>query len=146
MIVRAWWLTALLLTAAPSAAHAQIFFADKPNPTFTLGPLFVRAGVDSKLGRIPVDVMFSVVVPPNESVADVEQDLYLLWPGDVVGDRKLGAADPALEKDIAGRGFTVIGGGRLALTVRNRWHSRIMVRLAKCMRSQPGLAEPGESR
>ncbi|TMQ16602.1 MAG: hypothetical protein E6K82_23160 [Candidatus Rokuibacteriota bacterium] len=119
MIVRAWWLTALLLTAAPSAAHAQIFFADKPNPTFTLGPLFVRAGVDSKLGRIPVDVMFSVVVPPNESVADVEQDLYLLWPGDVVGDRKLGAADPALEKDIAGRGFTVIGGGRLALTVRN---------------------------
>ena len=61
MTLRAWWLTALLLTAAPSAAHAQIFFAEKPNPTFTLGPLFVRASVDPKLGRIPVDVMFSVM-------------------------------------------------------------------------------------
>lgn len=119
MIVRAWWLAALLLAAAPTPASAQIFFAEKPNPTFTLGPLFVRASVTSKLGPTPVDVLFSVVVPPNESVAGLEQDLYLLWPGEAVGDPKLGATEAALEKDIADRGFTAIGGGRLALTTRN---------------------------
>jgi len=134
MTLRAWWLTALLLTAAPSAAHAQIFFAEKPNPTFTLGPLFVRASVDPKLGRIPVDVMFSVVVPPSDSVAGVEQDLYLLWPGDVVADPKLGAADAALERAVAERGFTVIGGGRLALTARD---------LYQVGRRAPAQALPG---
>jgi hypothetical protein len=119
MTRRAWLLAGLLLAAAPGAAHAQIFFGDKPNPSFTLGPLFVRASVTPKLGTIPVDVLFSVVVPPAESIAGVEQDLYLLWPSDVVADPKLGAADPALDKTITERGFTAIGGGRLRLTTRN---------------------------
>jgi hypothetical protein len=120
MSLRVWWLTALLLLlAAPRAVHAQIFFAEKPNPTFTLGPLFVRASVAPTLGPVPVDLMFSVVVPPTQSAAAVEQDLYLLWPGAALADRALGPTEPALEKDVEARGFTVIGGGRLALTLRD---------------------------
>ncbi len=115
---RAWALAALLL-AAPGGAHAQTFFAEKPNPPFTIGPLFVRAALSPKLGPIPVNINFSVVIPPGQDAAAVEQDLYLLWPGDIVADPKLGPADPALEKDLTARGFTVIGGGRLPLTARN---------------------------
>src|SRR2546427_4978775 len=117
MIGRAWGLAALLLLAAPGVARAQTFFAEHPGPAFTIGPLFVRATVTPKLGPPKVDVSFSIVVPPGQSV--VEQDLYLLWPGEVVGEPGLGPADPALEKDVADRGFTVIGGGRLSLTARN---------------------------
>jgi len=120
---RAWALAALLLGAARGVAHAQIFFGARPNPTFTLGPLFVRASVTPRLGGIPVDVMFSIVVPPTVSAAAIEQDLYLLWPGDIVADRTLGATDPALEKDVAARGFTVIGGGRLELTTRDMFRT-----------------------
>jgi hypothetical protein len=119
MTRRAWVLTALLLAAAPGVAHAQIFFTEKSPPKFTIGPLFVRASIDPTLGPTKVDVNFSIVVPPNESIG-VGQDLYLLWPGEVLPDRKLSATtDPALEKDVAERGFTVIGGGRLALAARN---------------------------
>jgi hypothetical protein len=49
----------------------------------------------------------------------MEQDLYLLWPGEVLPEPQLGAGDAALDRDLAERGFTVIGGGRLALTARN---------------------------
>jgi hypothetical protein len=119
MIARAWGLAALLLLAAPGVSHAQIFFAEKAAPAFTIGPLFVRASVDPKLGPIKVDINFSIVVPPNQTGASLEQDLYLLWPSDVLGDPKLGAPEPAIEKDLAERGFTVIGGGRLPLTARN---------------------------
>jgi hypothetical protein len=120
MTGRAWWLVALLLAAAPGAAHAQIFFAERPDPAFTLGTLFVRASVSPALGPVPVDVMFSLVVPSTQTAASIEQDLYLLWPGEALGDATLGStADAALEKDITDRGFTVIGGGRLPLTARN---------------------------
>jgi hypothetical protein len=49
MTGRAWVLTALLL-AAPGVAHAQTFFAEHPAPAFEIGPLFVRASVEPKLG------------------------------------------------------------------------------------------------
>ncbi|HET7343901.1 MAG TPA: hypothetical protein VFL90_20730 [Methylomirabilota bacterium] len=118
-MTRTAWALALLLAVAPGAAHAQIFFGDKPHPSFMLGPLFVRASVTPKLGDIPVDVFFSVVIPPNESIAGVEQDLYLLWPGQVLGDPALGGGEPALATTVSERGFKVTGGGRLRLTVRN---------------------------
>ena len=119
MTLRAWALTALLLVAAPGVARAQIFFGAQSAPAFTLGPLFVRASVDPKLGPVKVDISFSIVPPPGRSVAGIEQDLYLLWPGEALPDPRLGATEPALEKDLEERGFTVIGGGRLALTARN---------------------------
>ena len=119
MTVRAWVLAALLLLGAPGVGHAQIFFAERPAPAFTLGPLFVRASVDRGLDPVRVDVSFSVVVPPGASGAGLEQDLYLLWPGEILADPSLGPGEAALDKDVADRGFTVIGGGRLGVSVRN---------------------------
>ena len=98
MIPRAWVLTTLLLAAAPGVAHAQIFFAEHPAPPFTIGPLFLRATVEPKLGPPKIDISFSIVVPPGQSVA--EQDLYLLWPGEVIAEPGLGPGDAALEKDV----------------------------------------------
>ena len=118
MTVRAWVLTALLL-AAPGVAHAQVFFAEHPAPPFTIGPLFVRASIDPTLGPPKIDISFSLVVPPGHSIA--EQDLYFLWPGEILPDPALGPPEPALEKEIADRGFTVIGGGRVGLTARNMY-------------------------
>lgn len=119
MTLRAWALTVLLLSAAPGVARAQTFFAEHPAPAFTIGPLFVRASVDPKLRPPKVDINFSLVVPAGQSV--VEQDLYLLWPGDIVAEPGLGPADSALEKDVAGRGFTVIASGRVALLARDAY-------------------------
>jgi hypothetical protein len=120
MTRRAWVLTALLLAAAPGVAHAQTFFAERPAPSFTIGPLFVRASVNPKLELPKIDINFSLVVPPGESI--VEQDLYLLWPGEVVPDASLGPGEPALEKEVTSRGFTVIGGGRVALLARDAYN------------------------
>ena len=118
MTARAWVLTALLV-AAPGIAHAQTFFAEHPAPAFTIGPLFLRASVDPNLGPPKIDISFSLVVPPGQSV--VEQDLYLLWPGEVIAEKGMGPAGAALEQDVAGRGFTVIGGGRVSMTARNAY-------------------------
>jgi hypothetical protein len=118
MTRRAWVLAALLLGAAPGVAHGQIFFTEKQAPGFTIGPLFLRASINPSLGPTKVDVNFSIVVPADSSVG-IEQDLYLLWPGEVLPDRTLPATEPALEKDVAARGFTVVGGGRLPLVARN---------------------------
>jgi hypothetical protein len=115
---RAWALAALLLAAAPAAAHAQIFVASRANPGFTIGPLFVQANVTPQLGHVAVNVLWSVVVPPTVSPTAIEQDLYLLWPGAVVADPKIGPPDPALARDITGRGFTVIDEGRIPLGAR----------------------------
>ncbi len=106
----------LLLVAAPATAHAQVFLASKPNPPFEIGPLFVRASVTPKLGAIDVNVIWSVVLPATRSAAGVEQDLYLMWPGSLVPDAKLGKSDPALEKYITDRGFAMKTSGRLTLT------------------------------
>ena len=64
MIVRAWVLTALLLVA-PGVAHAQVFFAAHPAPSFTIGPFFVRASVNPTLGPPRIDISFAraTIVP-----------------------------------------------------------------------------------
>ena len=123
MTLGAWALTALLLSAAPGVAHAQTFFAERAAPDFTIGPLFVRASVTPSLGTLDVSVIWSLVLPASRSAAGVEQDLYLMWPGAVVADAKLGPGDPALDKYIAGRGFTVTGSGRLSMTAQNLYRT-----------------------
>ena len=119
MTTRAWGLAALLWLAAPAAAHAQLFIATRPDPAFAIGPLFVQAAVTPALGPIVVEVLFSVDVPPTRSAADVEQDLFLLWPSAVVPDPAAGPPDPALEKYLAARGLDVIDSGRVGLAARN---------------------------
>lgn len=120
---RAWALAALLALAAPATAHAQIFVASRANPSFAIGPLFIRGKVTPALGQVAVDVFFSIDVPAGKSAVDIEQDLFLLWPGAVTADPKLGKPDPAVEKHVTERGFTAIDSGRVALSARNLYQS-----------------------
>jgi hypothetical protein len=119
MTRRAWVLAALLSLAAPGAAHAQLFLASKPEPPFAVGPLFVQASVTPGMRPVVVDVLFSIDIPPTQSAAAVEQDLFLVWPSAVVADPAVGRADPALERYLTKRGFFVLDSGRLALSARN---------------------------
>src|SRR5437660_2859527 len=103
----ATWVIALLLGwAAPDFAHGQVFLASRPNPEFTIGPLFVRATVAPDTEVVTLDVLWSLVIPPNTAGAAVEQDLYLLWPNGVDRGQTSGAADPALAAPGQSRGFT----------------------------------------
>ena len=113
------WLLAALLVASPSAAEAQLFFASRPDPAFEVGPLIVRAHVTPDLGPIEVHVLWSLELPQNRSTAGMEQDLYLLWPGEVGGTVAGQTADPALSRYVEARGFTVIGEGRLPLVAQS---------------------------
>lgn len=112
---RAAALAALLLTTSAAPVSAQLFFATRPNPEFRVGPLFVRAQVTPERDDIVVDVLFSVAVPPTRSASELEQDLFLLWPGAVGGDRQLGPPEPALAGFVHTHGFTVVDEGRLPL-------------------------------
>ena len=115
---RAWILAAHLLCAGPSAAAAQVFLAGRPEPAFTIGPLFLRADVGPQRGPVTVDVLWSLVLPPGRS-AVAAQDLYLLWPGAVTGDAALGRPDPELARYVEARGFAVIDEGRLPLLAQS---------------------------
>jgi hypothetical protein len=115
---RAGLLAAVLVLATVAPARGQLFLASRPQPSFTLGPLFVSASVTPEPGPTAVHVLWSLVVPPGRSAADLEQDLYLLWPGAVRGDAGAGPPDPALARHVKARGFSVIDEGRLGLAAR----------------------------
>ena len=112
-------LAACLVLGASPAARAQVFIASRPDPGFTIGPLTLRAGVTGSAGPVSVDVLWSVVLPPHRSVADVAQDLYVLWPGEVRGEGTEAKADRALVGYVEERGFDVIGEGRLPLVAQS---------------------------
>ena len=103
----------LLAAAVPGTTAAQVFLAATPRPSFTIGPVFVRAAVDPRLGPVTLDVHWSLVSPPG-AVPD-GQDLYLLWPGAVTGEASLGKPDPALAQFVEARGLGVTDEGRLPL-------------------------------
>ena len=113
-----------MLVAAPGAAYGQVFIATQPKPEFTIGPLSVRANVGPVPGPIDVSVLFSLVVPATVSGGTLEQDLYLLWPGEVDGEPVPGAADPELRRTVEGRGFQVTREGRLPLAARAIYSGR----------------------
>ena len=118
-------LIALLLGAAPGAAHAQAFIASRPRPDFQIGPLFVstsvkRAAVGEHLLPLTVAVSWSLVLPPNRKAADIAQDLYLLWPGEVAGTAGAVGADPTLVRQVEALGFKIKESGRLRLSARSR--------------------------
>src|SRR5919109_126381 len=93
----------LLLSAVPDSAHAQVFIASQPQPQFSIGPLFVSASVGQQnveslrsSSSLTVTVSWSLTLPPNRRAADIAQDLYLLWPGEVMGKPGGVSADPRL--------------------------------------------------
>jgi hypothetical protein len=116
---RALLLAALVLLVVPAPASAQIFIASVPDPTFAVGPLTIRATVTPALSPVDIEVRWSLDIDAGKSRAGIEQDIYLLWPGEVkspIGDKP---GDKTLEKYVEARGFSVIGGGRLPLYAQN---------------------------
>ena len=84
------FLALLLLSALPARARAQVFVASNPQPEFSIGPLFVSASVSKQnaVGNpssLPVSVSWSLTLAPHRRVADIAQDLYLLWPVEALG-------------------------------------------------------------
>jgi hypothetical protein len=111
---------AMLLALAPAApVEAQVFFSSQPASKLAIGPLIVRASITPAAGPVPVEVLWGVILPPGRPAADVAQDLYLLWPGEVHGDGPAAPGDPALTRHVEERGFDVIGAGRLSLAAQS---------------------------
>jgi len=116
-LARAGLLVTVLLGGLPTVSAAQVFLASRPNPPFTVGPLYVRASVTPELGDLAVDVFFSLVVQQGSAVP-TEGDLFLLWPSAVLPVASLGPVDPATVQYIEKRGFSPIEDGRLELSAR----------------------------
>ena len=118
-------LALLLLSAVPGRAHAQVFIASHPESDFRVGPLFVSASVGPQnLVQSPsvltVSVSWSLTLAPHRRAADIAQDLYLLWPGEVVGTAGAAGADPPLVRQVEALGFKVKEHGSLRLSARGR--------------------------
>src|SRR5215468_5350140 len=111
------FLAALSLLAA-DVASAQIFIASVADPTFAVGPLTIRATVTPSLGPVDMEVHWSLDVDAGKS-RGLEQDIFLLWPGEVTSPLGGGKSDKTLEKYVEARGFSVVGSGRLPLYVQN---------------------------
>ena len=115
----AWLLSVSALVLTPASAGAQLFVAARPDPPFTIGPLAIRATVREGPGPVPVVVAFSLQLPPDQKSADLGQDLFLLWPGEVVNAMPAQKPDAALARYVTEQGFDVVGEGRVGLAGRN---------------------------
>jgi hypothetical protein len=109
-----------LLVSGPRAACAQVFLASQPNPEFSVGPLFIFATVTPALSPVTVRVSWGLTLPPGRRPGDLRQDLYLLWPAELVASTAPGAPDAALRASVEERGFTVVSEGRLTISARDR--------------------------
>ncbi len=129
----AWALAALLLVGGPATAHAQVLFAARPHPDFAVGPLLVRASVGPGVVDVPVEMAFSLAIPPTRSPAELAQDLFVLWPGSVAGPpgseaapgAPPGAPDPRLAREVEALGFDLLDHGRLPLVARALYRDRV---------------------
>lgn len=106
--------------ATPVPGHGQVFLASRPHPDFTIGPLFVVASVSQGVPHVMVNLSWSLSTAQNASRANIEQDLYLLWPAEIVEPTAQGPADAGLVRDVEGRGLSVTSSGRLVLRRRDR--------------------------
>jgi hypothetical protein len=106
--------------ATPVPGHGQVFLASRPHPDFTIGPLFVVASVSQGVPHVTVNLSWSLSTAQNASRANIEQDLYLLWPAEVVEPTAQGPADAGLVSDVERRGLSVASSGRLVLRRRDR--------------------------
>jgi hypothetical protein len=110
----------LLAGALPATAGAQVFLASRPQPDFTIGPLFVVASVQPDLGPVTITLSWSLTPAPGRSALDIKQDLILLWPGEVVEGEATGPAETRLALELEQRGFDSLTSGRLPLARRDR--------------------------
>src|SRR4029434_6136421 len=111
-------LVVTLVTAG--SVEAQVRFSSRPRSGLVVTPLFVVANLASDASDaadVPVEVMFSLMVPAGRSALEFEQDLYLLWPGEVVGIDTTGSID--LPADVAAQ-VTVIRRGRVRVQAQRR--------------------------
>jgi hypothetical protein len=108
------------VTVAPAPVGAQVFFASRPHPGLAVTPLFIVADLSSDAADVPVEIMFSLMIPPDRSALELEQDLYLLWPGEVVAADAAGGVElPA----VVTAQVKVIDRGRLRLQARRHYES-----------------------
>jgi len=116
---------AALLVLGPVPASAQVFIASKPHPEFWIAPVFITANVqrkdvDDHPGPLMLQVSFSVAPPPARDPSEFAQDIYLLWPGELIGTDGVDGADPALVREVQGAGFKVLVHGRVPFSARSR--------------------------
>jgi len=102
----------LALGLGPAAASAQVFIASKPHPEFWIAPVFITANVqrkdvDDHPGPLMLQVSFSVAPPPARDPSEFAQDIFLLWPGELVGTDGVDGADAALRRQVETAGFKV---------------------------------------
>src|SRR5204862_5050634 len=69
---------------------------------------------------VTITLAWSLTPEPGRRAADIKQDLFLLWPGEITEATAPGQADPTLVPYVEQRGFTVISSGRLLLRSRDR--------------------------
>jgi len=124
-LVRALAAALLALGLAPTAVSAQVFIASKPRPEFWIAPLFITANIRQEdvaehPGPLTLQVSFSVAPPPARDPADIAQDIYLLWPGELTGTAGADGADPVLARQVENAGFKVLAHGRAPLSARSR--------------------------
>ena len=115
----------LALGLSPAVVSAQVFIASKPHPEFWIAPVFITANVqrkdvDDRPGPLMIQVSFSVAPPPARDPAEFAQDIFLLWPGELVGTDGVDGADPLLVKQVETAGFKVLVHGRVPFSARNR--------------------------
>jgi hypothetical protein len=106
--------------ATPEPVRGQVFLASRPHPDFTIGPLFVVASVSPGVPHVTVNLSWSLTTGPVTNKADIEQDLYLLWPAEIVESTAPGPAEPQLVREVERRGLIVVNSGRLTLRSRDR--------------------------
>ena len=124
-LTRALTAALLALGLAPAAAPAQVFIASKPHPEFWIAPVFITANITRKdvgdnPGPLMLMVSFSVAPPPARDPSEFAQDIYLLWPGQLVGTDGADGADPVLVRQVESAGFKVLVHGRVAFSARSR--------------------------
>ena len=123
-LARAAAIALVAVGLGPAIAGAQVFIASKPHPEFWVAPVFITANVAPKDvrtgGPLTLQVSFSVAPPPARDPSEFAQDIYLLWPGELVGTDGADGADPSLMRQVEGAGFKVLVHGRVPYTARNR--------------------------
>ena len=124
-LARAIVAAVLALGLVPAAASAQVFIASRPHPDFWIAPLSIIANVDRKdvgdhPGALMLQLSFSVAPPPARDPSEIAQDIYLLWPGELVGQDGADGADPTLARQVEGAGFKVLVHGRVPFAARSR--------------------------